>query len=798
MKRVIPENYVVLLQNLPVDVDTKEKLENILLNIKNGIRYIVPIPKQSGKLTKILKQLQSLFDQLKQGQQMMEDFNANQAYRSAVVKLIPQHQKVKKALKQKKADKLKRKEYKQIQKVSNVMFKIRSCYQEILKIKAVDNIEIEHLKQILSIPPPLPEMLINAFDLLPDSTQMIPQIRYPSNKYLHNIQQNHQDYQQQNIMLEHTEQQQHHIGHAAFIICQSQAIAAEKYTTLIAQNSQKPKAMLASNSQEIIWENVATNDKKRKWSYYQYIFWLIVLFIAYVYGQAQLNKLLIDTSLKLQKQIFQTLNFSGCIQGLVQTSIQCSILESFSKFLPTFITSFIIAFLMALLPQFLKLIARLLRYPSTSQANDKLFNLNFAFLIIIQGIIQVAIPELINAQTGAIDFSFFKEFSITTLFRNLGSNIVNLQFTFITFIITNYFTSPAFSLLNIYYLLSATINKMKLTNYLEYNVKLRFITFNFPKQLAYLAHMLVLGYIFAIVSPITNIIIFVTYIMMVTIDRYMILYVRIPDVSADLSAQSNMLVNVIGAIFIGLFFMIFSTCCYFFVQESNLSYLGIAVCIISLIFAVTKKILIDKAFKRALTEMTRGNYDETVGVKLNPAHIDSEYTEDDNYLSRYDLNNSDHLNQLAIKYHLMQKQVIPVPSSAIIEENLSAQDLQLKLKKRIKQRVFDKILKKMYLDLTDLPVSIIRYDDIRDDEGERICRPLLPEHIKTVEFDTTSDEVIILEDKIFSKTQEDLFKNVFNNRSKKLGQEDLMNIAAHYTHPSLQFAIYGEQIVKQQ
>ncbi|CAL6049688.1 Transmembrane_domain-containing protein [Hexamita inflata] len=272
MKRVIPENYVVLLQNLPVDVDTKEKLENILLNIKNGIRYIVPIPKQSGKLTKILKQLQSLFDQLKQGQQMMEDFNANQAYRSAVVKLIPQHQKVKKALKQKKADKLKKKEYKQIQKVSNVMFKIRSCYQEILKIKAVDNIEIEHLKQILSIPPPLPEMLVNAFDLLPDSTQMIPQIRYPSNKYLHNIQQNHQDYQQQNIMLEHTEQPQHHIGHAAFIICQSQAIAAEKYTTLIAQNSQKPKAMLASNSKEITWENVATNDKKRKWSYCQYIF----------------------------------------------------------------------------------------------------------------------------------------------------------------------------------------------------------------------------------------------------------------------------------------------------------------------------------------------------------------------------------------------------------------------------------------------------------------------------------------------------------------------------------------------
>ncbi|CAL5996479.1 Transmembrane_domain-containing protein [Hexamita inflata] len=818
MKRVIPENYVVLLQNLPIDIDTKEKLENVLSNISNGIKQIVPIPRQSQKLSQHLDKLKRHLANLKTAQFMMDDFKANEEYRTAILNNIPQNQYVQRLIATQKAEKMQKKEMNQLKKLDNSIIKIRELYFDIVKIQVQDNIEIDHLNSIVTIPPSLPDIIMPAFDYLKDQTQMVPNVRYPSSKYLYNIQQLHIQ-QQQSVIQQCTKQIENHpIGRAAFLICESQSVAAEKYTTLITQNSLHPQAMLAPNSREIVWHNVATDNKKRKLALFWYYFWLIILFIAYLYGQTQLNKQLIDTSTHLYKQIFDALNFSNCVFGRIQSSNLCSMLDSFAHFLPTFINSFINAFLMALLPQFLKLIVKLQRYPSISQANDKLFNLNFTFLIFILGIIQVAVPNLVNRSNGVIDFTFFEDFSITSLFEDLGKNIINLQFTFITYIITNYFTSPAFSLLNIYYLLSATIYRLGLTNYLEYNVKLRFITFNFPKQLAYLAHMLVLGYIFAIVSPITNVIIFITYIMMVTIDRYVILYVRIPDVSADLSAQSNMLVNVIGAIFIGLFFMLFSTCCYFFVQQSDLSYFGIVICIASLIYAITKKISVDKAFKRALTEMTRGKYDETVGVKLNPAHIDSIYTEDDNYLSRYDLNNEEQrkrifadIPSIVKKAGRARKHGVLEVSSMYVEEQAAplVVDEIKDIKGCVRQSVFDRLLKHVYIDLTDLPVSTIRFDDIQDDEGERVCTLLQPEHIRTVGFgpdcqlDLVLNQINLLNDsseQVFQSSRAPKASRIQNQTcqfEEKLSQSDFKNVAAHYTHPSLQLALNGQKIINQ-
>ncbi|CAL6077078.1 Transmembrane_domain-containing protein [Hexamita inflata] len=838
MKRVIPENYVVLLQNLPADIDTKEKLENVLRHINTGINFIVPIPKQSKKLSKHLEILKKLLQQLKLGQQMMEDFKANEAYRAAILGTLPSTQVVARRIAKQKADKMRLKENRELKKVENVMVKIREQYQHIIKIQVQDNIEIDHLYSVNSIPPNLPEIVIPAFDQLKDFSQTRPETRYPSSKYLRNIQKYHLQYSQQDYQTQAAELDCHPIGRAVFLVCQSQTIAAEKYTTLIAQNSQHPAAMLAPNSKEIVWQNVAKGHRSRKWSYFQYVCWLIVLFIAYLFGQAQLNKQLIYQQQVLYKYFFNRLNFAQCTFGLVQQIISCKFVDNLARFLPTMINSFINAILMALLPQFLKLITRLLKYPSISQANDKLFNLNFMYLIFIVGIIQVAIPNLVNASTGEVNFTFFEEFSVVVLFQNLGKNIINLQFTFITYIISNYFTFPAFSLLNIYYLLSATVYKLGLTNYLDYNVKLRFITFNFPKQLAYISHMLVIGYIFAIVSPITNIIIFATYLMMVTIDRYMILNVRIPDVSADLSAQSNMLVNVIGAIFIGLLFMIFSTCCYFFVQSTLIGYIGIAMCFICLIYALSKKIAIDKSFKRALTELIRGDYDDTIGVKLNPAHIDSIFNDEDNYLSRYDLNNEHQRHQLASEYKLVSRIPSRFKSTSIQVLESDPDDFKQKevqeqikiIKGKAKQRIWDKLLAKMYIDLTQLPISVIRYDDVQDGEGERVCRLLSPEHIQTVEFDTNMNRV---EQIAFLTNESNIFQVVkeqpqydFNKSGKKnamprnnsfkkpkcnslslimcpdgnapkLNIDDLRNIAAQYTHPSLQMAIHGEKIINQ-
>ena len=74
------------------------------------------------------------------------------------------------------------------------------------------------------------------------------------------------------------------------------------------------------------------------------------------------------------------------------------------------------------------------------------------------------------------------------------------------------------------------------TNKLDQNYELRSMTMNYPKEMAYTTHMFVIGIIFSITAPITNLVIFVTYFMFAAIDRYFILYVYKPEVYHDLSS----------------------------------------------------------------------------------------------------------------------------------------------------------------------------------------------------------------------------------------------------------------------
>ena len=184
---------------------------------------------------------------------------------------------------------------------------------------------------------------------------------------------------------------------------------------------------------------------------------------------------------------------------------------------------------------FIEMIVKLLNFPSISQNNDLIFYILFVFLVLIMGIIQVVFPNMIDVTTGKMDFSCFHNLDFITLIDTMGRNVVNQQFTFIYYIINKYLTFPIFSILNIGGMIMWAISFVFSKNSLDYNLDQRFGTMNFYKQLAYTAHMFVIGLIFAVVAPITNIIIFVTYVMMVAIDRYTILYMYVPDVTSDLS-----------------------------------------------------------------------------------------------------------------------------------------------------------------------------------------------------------------------------------------------------------------------
>ena len=59
MRRAIPQNYAVLLQNLPNDIDSVEKLQRLIRQTEFGIAKIVPLPREMRELNKLYKELRS-------------------------------------------------------------------------------------------------------------------------------------------------------------------------------------------------------------------------------------------------------------------------------------------------------------------------------------------------------------------------------------------------------------------------------------------------------------------------------------------------------------------------------------------------------------------------------------------------------------------------------------------------------------------------------------------------------------------------------------------------------------------
>ena len=285
--------------------------------------------------------------------------------------------------------------------------------------------------------------------------------------------------------------------------------------------------------------------------------------------------------------------------------------------------------------------------------------------------------------------------------------MVNQQFTFVYYIINKYLTFPVFSLLNMYGIFVWLISRTK-TNKLDQNYELRSMTMNYPKEMAYTTHMFVIGIIFSITAPITNLVIFVTYFMFAAIDRYFILYVYKPEVYHDLSSQARMMLDVIQTISLGLFFMLVATACYFLVRNGPIYTFGIVVCLLCFIGSLLFKFNIDKQYKKALCELARGQFDDTAQLLINPAHVFSSYDEKDMYHTVYDADNPEDIKMLNEK-------------------------LKRPADKPYKMSFMDKCLSRFYIDLSALPVSVIRTTSAKS--SDQILKVLPEEALQMYRLD---------------------------------------------------------------
>ncbi|CAL6049640.1 Transmembrane_domain-containing protein [Hexamita inflata] len=828
LKRVTAQNFMVLLQNIPSILNEREKTYKVIDPMMSGVKTIIPVPQQCNKLTKLSEELDSLKLQLEKMKRyvststLKEQQIKTQVYRKYSYENITlfnyysqqsnrhkndQQQKqlelenIKQFAKIKESRKVVRKHLKGLDKL---LTQIRLKTIEVRNIMQQDHIEEEYLDKIQLFPPQMPDIILQSFNLLPNKQQIQPKIRYDDenqfikaciqtfsqqDKFNFNIMQNQQYInisktilqqerkifqkvkQLMNIQLRQSnyknQPDQRYIGSSVFLFCDSQSIASEKYTALIASDSKQPEALLAPNPHEIVWKYMAISNTQKFIRKIIFVLVLAGLFVGYIWGQTKILGIINNSSNAWQIFIFKGVCPNKCTFGTIQTGY-CVVCDGFSKMFVTMIPTLFNCILMAFLPLFINWAVKLLCYPSISKNIDLEYQLLFVFLIIIVGIIQVSLPDMIDVKSGQFSLAGLKDLGIQSLIDNLGHNVASQQFTFINYIVNKYCAVPVFSLLNI----SGIINWILAhgqKNSLDFNLKLRFSKFNFNKQLAYTAHMFVVGFIFAIVAPITNVIIFVTYLLLVIIDRYFILYVNTPTVTSDLSSQANMLVNVIGTISIGLIFMLISTGCYFFIQSGPLANLGAAVCVICLILSIIFKLSVDKRYNRALSTLTKGNYEATGQLYINPVNKKQWYHNEKFPKTEYDIKKD--------------------------EDRILLNDL-VKYKETYNQNIFDNLLGKIHVDLTILPVSQVILDDSKI--GEVRCSQLnfaiekedRQDNINEKQNQKSKKYIIEypqLENQQLSKSEQRIVYDTVDDNNVVTGQftEQDVNFMASYTHPAI-------------
>ncbi|CAL6088611.1 Transmembrane_domain-containing protein [Hexamita inflata] len=801
LKRVTAQNYMVLLQNIPSVLDTARKTQELILPMMRGVKATIAVPKQCNQLTKLSVDLDSLNLQLEKMRRYVCASTVQQQYAKLFIKnnselltsKIQQYDNLKNQIQElKQVDQQVLNQLKEINKeiiklnknnkqlkiqfdkkeelknkcqdgFGKLILEINFKIQEIRKIMYLDNIEEQHLDKLKRYPPQMPEIILKSFDLIPDKQQIQPNTLYDKSIFVANLSKLKLFNQQKKIFsLRNNHREYQNIGSSVFLFCDSQSIASEKYTALIASDSKQPEALLAPNPNEIVWKYMAISNTQKFIRKLIFIVVLAGLFIGYLWGQTKLLGIIKNSSQEWQISIFYGICPSRCTYGTIQIGY-CVVCDGFSRMLVTMVPTLFNCILMAFLPLFINWAVKLLCYPSISKNVDLEYQLLFVFLIIIVGIIQVTLPDMIDVKSGSFSLAGLKDLDITTLVDTLGHNVASQQFTFINYIVNKYCTFPVFGLLNIGGIINWILAHGQ-KNSLDFNLKLRFSKFNFNKQLAYTAHMFVVGFIFAIVAPITNVIIFVTYLLFVTIDRYFILYINTPTVTSDLSSQANMLVNVIGTISIGLIFMLIATGCYFFIQSGPLANLGAAVCVICLILSIIFKQSVDKRYQRALSTLTKGTYETSGQLYINPVNkYQWYYNEDEFPYTQFNIKNhkeKERLNKL-IKYD-EQSKIKQNKQDGSSENIINKKKIQIDKSHTYKQNYFDKLLGKIHVDLTVLPVSQVIVDDHK--LGEVRCKVL-------------SDDQMI--DTVFSSSKSNQTKNM-----QDYTEEDV-NFMACYTHPAI-------------
>lgn len=164
---------------------------------------------------------------------------------------------------------------------------------------------------------------------------------------------------------------------------------------------------------------------------------------------------------------------------------------------------------------------------------------------------------------------------------------------FLNYVITKYFMFSVFTILRIPDICSTIVFSIFRTDMLYKALTYKYKSFDFITSLCYITHMLVIGLMYSVVSPITMVIIFLALICLTFVTRYNILFVHQQYPICDLSNDQDLLITILNNIFFGIVLMITAVFSYVVVGMHSSLPILVAILLINYVYVFVEKIRID-------------------------------------------------------------------------------------------------------------------------------------------------------------------------------------------------------------
>lgn len=421
------------------------------------------------------------------------------------------------------------------------------------------------------------------------------------------------------------------VGGAAFLVFRSHEAASQASASLIYMDDREPTVRPAPDPNNIIWGNLSSQSS-RDWLFMG-AFVLVVVAVIIVYFIPQ--TLLLNVFRRNEIAWFNILYSHMClgraparprckehvsITGETRKdlgSTACYLCYKASSTLITLSPTVVQSVFISMIPVVMKVLSLIPRFTSVTQRLNVQYLTTFIFLVLIIGIIQIIVTSTFDAQ-GVIDLRALAGLSIKGFIVNIGEHFPAQVFTFLNYIITKYFMFTMLSLLRLPQLFATAVKYLLTRDPLLRKRIHVYPAFPYVKQLAYSTHMMIIGLMYAVVSPISTIIVCLIYVSFSIVDRFNILYVYSPQAESEMSAETDMVKHLAGNTYLGFIIMMIATMAFLVVLGRLVTYFCAAVLLAVLLVSIIGKLYIDRKYKRAVYTLQLSDWVPDGLLTLNP------------------------------------------------------------------------------------------------------------------------------------------------------------------------------------